>query len=124
MSYLQKTQVPSDGRLFCEGDSSDVLYLIESGQVSESGQLKDGRVRQLRTLGAGTILGENSFYLDTPHQTSASTDRPSTLYCLSKANLKTMHQQHPQVATAFENFIIRLQSEHLKYAYAEIEKLL
>jgi sulfate permease, SulP family len=124
MSYLQKTQVPSDGRLFCEGDSSDVLYLIESGQVSESGQLKDGRVRQLRTLGAGTILGENSFYLDTPHQTSASTDRPSTLYCLSKANLKTMHQQHPQVATAFEDFIIRLLAERLKYAYTEIEELL
>jgi sulfate permease, SulP family len=124
MGYLQKTQVPSDGQLFCAGDSSDRLYLIESGQVSEIGQLRNGKVRRLRTLGAGTILGEDSFYLGTPHQTAASTDRPSTLYCLSKANLKTMREEHPQIATAFEDFIIRLLAERLKYAYTEIEELL
>ena len=77
MGYLRKTQVPSDGRLFCEGDSSDKLYLIESGQVSEIDRLRNGKVRRLRTLGPGTILGENSFYLGTPHETDASTDRPS-----------------------------------------------
>jgi hypothetical protein len=35
-----------------------------------------------------------------------------------------MRQEHPQVATAFEDFIIRRLFERLMYAHSEIEELL
>lgn len=123
MCHLQKIQVPAEQCLFRQGDFSDTLYLIESGQVTVVLQLRDGQTRRLRTLGAGMILGENSFYLDTPHKTSAIADQPSTLYGLSKANLQTMRQDYPQVAAAFQDFIIRLFADRLTYAYEEIEEL-
>ncbi|MBD3886628.1 SLC26A/SulP transporter family protein [Phormidium tenue FACHB-886] len=122
--YLQKTQVPAEHLLFRQGDSSDTLYFIESGRVTIILQLQDGQTRRLRTLGAGMILGENSFYLSVPHKTSAIADQPSTLYGLSKAHLQTMRQEQPEVAAAFQDFIIRLLADRLTYAYKEIEELL
>ncbi|MBV9387781.1 MAG: SLC26A/SulP transporter family protein [Chroococcidiopsidaceae cyanobacterium CP_BM_ER_R8_30] len=124
MGYLQKTQVPVGHTLFRQGELSDTLYLIESGQVTVLLQLSDGQTRRLRTLGAGMSLGENSFYLGTPHKTSAIADQPSTLYCLSQTNLQIMRQEAPQVTAAFGDFIIRLLAERLIYAYEEIEELL
>lgn len=122
--YLQKTQIPSGHLLFRPGDCSDTLYFIESGQITVLLQIGDGDTRRLQTLGAGTIAGENSFYLGTPHKTSAIANRPSTLYGLSKVNLQAMRQAHPQVAAAFNDFIIRLLAARLVYAYEEIEELL
>ena len=123
MRYLQKTQVPDGHVLFRQGDFSGTLYLIESGQVTVVLKLSGGKTRRLRTLGAGMLLGENSFYLGTPHKTSAIADQPSTLYCLSKANLQTMRQEHPQVTAAFGDFIIRLLADRQVYTYKEIEEL-
>jgi sulfate permease, SulP family len=122
--YLQKIQVSAEHRLFCPGDFSDTLYFIESGQVTVVLQLRNGQTRRLRTFGAGMILGEHSFYLGVPHTTSAIADQPSTLYCLSHANLQTMRQEQPQVAAAFQDFIICLLADRLVYAYKEIEELL
>jgi sulfate permease, SulP family len=122
--YLQKTQVPVDHFLFRQGDCSDMLYFIELGQVTITLQLKNGQTRWLRTLGAGMILGENSFYLGIPHKTSAIANQPSILYGLSKAQLQTMRQEQPYVAAAFQEFIIRLLADRLMYAYNEIEELL
>jgi sulfate permease, SulP family len=124
MSYLQKTQVKIDCPLFIQGESPETLYFIESGRVTESGRLQHGQARRWRTLGAGTIVGENSFYLGTPHQTAAIAELPTTLYCLSRSDLQTMRQAHPQVVTAFEDFIIRLLVERLMSAHTEIEELL
>ena len=122
--YLQKMQVPSEHFVFRPGDFADTLYFIESGQVTVILHLKEGKARRLRTLGAGMILGEHSFYLGTCHTTSAIADQPSTLYGLSNASLEAMRQEQPQVAAAFQDFIIRLLSDRLVYAYEEIEELL
>jgi sulfate permease, SulP family len=122
--YLEKTQVPVEHLLFREGDCSDTLYFIESGQVTVVLQLRGGQTLRLRTLGAGMILGETSFYRGTPHKTSAIADQPSTLYGLSKAQLRSLRQDHPPVGAAFQDFMIRLLADRLTYAYEEIEELL
>ena len=124
IGYLQKMQVPIDHFVFRPGDSADTLYFIESGQVTVVLHLKEGQTRRLRTLGAGMILGENAFYRGTCHMTSAIADQPSILYGLSNASLQAMRQEQPQVAAAFQDFIIRLLSDRLVYAYEEIEELL
>lgn len=123
MRYLQKTQIPAEHPLFCQGDSSGTLYFIESGQVTVVLTLSNGKTQRLRTFGVGRILGENSFFLNTPHKTSAIADQPSTLYTLSKTSLQMMRQDQPHVTTAFQDFIIRLLVERLLYTYAEIEEL-
>lgn len=123
MRYLQKIKVPVEHLLFRQGDLSDTLYFIESGQVTVVLTLSNGKTRRLRTFGAGMILGESSFFLDTPHKTSAIADQPSTLYTLSKTDLQTMRQEQPRATVAFQDFIIRLLADRLLYTYVEIEEL-
>jgi SulP family sulfate permease len=124
MSYLEQIQVPPDHILFHQGDSSDTLYFVESGQVTVFLQLEGGQTRRLQTLGAGTIMGEIAFYLGTPHKTSAITDQPSKLYCLTTASLQIMQRENPQATSVFQEFVIRLLADRLSYAYEEIEELL
>ncbi|MGC1305921.1 MAG: cyclic nucleotide-binding domain-containing protein [Phormidesmis sp.] len=71
VGYLQEKEVPIGHGLFHQGDCSDRLYFIESGQVTVFLPPNNGQTRRLRTLGAGMSLGEQSFYLGTPRQTSA-----------------------------------------------------
>jgi SulP family sulfate permease len=124
MTYLEQVQVPVGHLLFREGDSSDALYFIESGQVTIFLQLDSGQTRRIRTLSAGTIVGEIAFYLDTPHKTSVITDQPTKLYRLSDDALTRMQQDHPQIASVFQEFVIQLLADRLVYAYDEIEELL
>lgn len=124
ISYLEQIQVSADQSLFRQGDSSDTLYFIESGQVTVFSQLYGGQTRRVQTLSAGTIVGEIAFYLGTPHNTSAIADQPSKLYCLTTATLRTMQRENSQVAAAFQSFVIRLLADRLVYAYDEIEELL
>lgn len=123
MSYLHKIQAEIDRPLFSQGESPETLYFIESGRVTESGRLQHGQTSRWQTLGAGSTVGENSFYLGTPHQTTAIAELPTTLYCLSRSHLQTMRQEHPQVVTVFEDFIIRFLVERLMYAHSDIEEL-
>ncbi|NJR62251.1 MAG: cyclic nucleotide-binding domain-containing protein [Cyanobacteria bacterium CRU_2_1] len=124
MSYLEHIQVPVNHILFQQGGCCDALYFIESGQVTVFLQLDNGQTRRLQTLGAGAIVGETTLYLGTPHKMSAIIDQPSKLYRLTTLHLKQMRQESPQVAAAFQDFIIRLLSDRLIYAYEEIEELL
>ncbi|NJR62018.1 MAG: SLC26A/SulP transporter family protein [Cyanobacteria bacterium CRU_2_1] len=124
MTYLDQVQVPVGHLLFREGDSSDALYFIESGQVTVFLQLENGQTRRIRTLSAGTMVGEIAFYLDTPHKTSVVTDQPSKLYRLADESLTQMQRDHPLIASAFQEFVIRLLADRLVYAYDEIEELL
>lgn len=124
MTYLEKVQVNTDEILFNQNDFSDTLYFVESGQITTFLQLNDGQTRRLQTLGAGTIVGETAFYLNTTHKTSGIADQESKIYYLTKTNLNKMQQENPQVSVAFQEFLIRQLSERLIYAYAEIEELL
>ena len=56
--------------------------------------------------------------------TDAISELPTTLYCRSRSHLQTMRQEHPQVVTVFEDFIIRFLVERLMYAHTDIEELL
>jgi sulfate permease, SulP family len=75
-------------------------------------------------LESPSVLRRGVCQLGTPQQTAAIAELPTTLYCLSKSNLQTLRQEHPQVATVFEDFIIRLLVERLMYARTEVEELL
>lgn len=124
MGYLERVQVDANQILFTQNQQSDTLYFVESGQITTFLQLDDGQTRRLQTSGAGTIIGETAFYLNTNHKTSGIADQDSKIYYLTKSNLYKMQQENPQASVVFQEFLIRQLSERLVYAYAEIEELL
>jgi SulP family sulfate permease len=120
MTFLERLYVPGGLALYGQGEKPDAMYFIESGQVTVLLQSAGEWSLRLRTLSAGTTVGERSFFTGRPHRTSAVTERDSVLYRLSVEALGRMRAEAPQAAMVFQEFIIRLLSDHLNHAYEEL----
>jgi SulP family sulfate permease len=126
IAYLERREVDGNYCLMRQGEPSDGLYFIESGQViaqlsidgrsqnecvlDESGSEKSIRLRVMRP---GAVVGEISLYLGGPRTATAVTTKPSVLYRLSSEALQRMEEEDPETASAFHQFIARLLAERL-----------
>ncbi len=126
LAYLEKRVVGEGHYLMRQGQASDGLYFIESGQliaeISTDGEpparhatqdSASNKMIRLRAMRPGTVVGEVSMYLGTPRTASVITSKPSTLYFLSSEALRRMEENEPQLASAFHQFIARLLAERL-----------
>jgi putative ABC transport system ATP-binding protein len=73
-SHLEPGQL-----IFVQGEQSDYVYVIESGQVEIFRAAPDGTERILATLGAGEYFGELGPALGLPRSASARAGGPVTL---------------------------------------------
>jgi SulP family sulfate permease len=126
MTYLEKREVEEGYYLMRQGEASDGLYFIESGQliaeISTGGEPSGrdvspdsdaGKTIRLRAMRPGTVVGEVSLYLGIPRTASVVTSKPSRLYFLSSDALRRMEVSEPELASAFHQFIARLLAERL-----------
>ena len=98
--------------------------LVESGQVTVLLGTWTGQQARLRTMGAGTVVGEMGLFLGSPRSASVVTHGPSRLYCLTKEKLEKLERDDPQLASAFHLHVIRLLSQRLANADKEVQALL
>jgi SulP family sulfate permease len=124
MAYLERLPLPAGKTLYRRHDNPEAMYFIESGQVTVFLEAEGQPSRRLRTLSAGTTVGERSFFTRHRHRTSAQSDEPSVLYRLSAEAFERMRQEAPQTAMVFQEYIIRLLADHLSHAYEELGALL
>jgi SulP family sulfate permease len=124
MSYFKPIDVPADHYLFHQHDPPRDLYFIESGQVTIWLELPDDQRTRLRTMGAGTVIGEIGLFTGERRSASVVTDRPSLLYALSAEALAEMRRRSPQLADVFQTFVIRTLSERLRHCETQLQALL
>jgi SulP family sulfate permease len=124
MTYLERLHVPAGQALFHQDEKPDAMYFIESGQLTALLELEGKWSMRVRTVSAGTTLGEHAFFTGRPHRTSARAELPSVLYRLSAVAMERLRREAPQIALDFQEFMIRQLAERLTYAYEEIEVLL
>jgi sulfate permease, SulP family len=122
-AYLEQLKLEPDDILVNEGDDSDALYFIETGQVTVYVHAKNNNRVRLQTLSPGTLVGEVGFFLDSPRSASVIADRRTVAYRLSRSAMLTMQENDPELALAFKDLIIRLVSERLSAADREIVAL-
>jgi SulP family sulfate permease len=61
----------------------------------------------------GAMFGEIALYLNIPRSLSIVATKPSTVYQLSADALKKMEARDPELAMAFQKYVIRLLAERL-----------
>ncbi|HEV2359807.1 MAG TPA: cyclic nucleotide-binding domain-containing protein [bacterium] len=113
MTYLEKHQVGEGDYLVRQGNPSDAMYFIESGQLTAQVELPDGRITRLRTMRGGTVVGEVPMYIGGVRTASVVALSPSTFYRLSTGKLQEMEHDAPDLAAALHKFIARLPAERL-----------
>jgi sulfate permease, SulP family len=100
------------------------MYFVESGHVTTNLQVSPDRFIRLRSMGAGSTVGEMGLYLKTPRTATVFVTEPSVLYRLSDKSLKLIEQKDPDLASLLHRWIVKLLAERLSDNNRTLEALL
>jgi len=113
LDYMERLEVDKNYYLILQGDPSHELFFIESGKVKVTVELDNGRAMRIRTMGAGTVVGEIGLYLNQQRLASVVTEEPCTIYRLNAETLQRMEQENPALASAFHEFMVCVLAERV-----------
>jgi sulfate permease, SulP family len=82
-----------------------------------------GQSIRLRTMQAGTVVGEMGLYLNEQRSASVVADEPCSVYRLTANALARMEDEAPEVAAAFHRLMARQLAERLRNADQMIKAL-
>ena len=122
--HLKRNELNTGGYLMRQGDPPQAMHFIESGQVTAQLEMGEGKSVRLRTMGAGTVVGEIGMFMGTKATASVVVTQPSVTYSLTLAALKAMEDEEPEIAAIFHKYIIRLLGERLSYTNRSLKVLL
>ena len=122
--YLQRIEVAVGDVVVRQGDASDALYFIESGRVNVLLRGDGGEVLRLRSMTAGTVIGEVGFYLKQARTASIVVTAAGVLQRLSREALRQMEATDPHTASALHVFITCALSDRLSTSNRVIQELM
>lgn len=118
--YFEQTEIAAGETLFEQGLPGDSLYLILGGSISIVLNLPGGISLTVRTMRAGSILGEMAVYTGALRSASAHALNNSVLYRLNLEKYHELVAQNPVEAGMFSSYVVRLMAERLGRANKQI----
>lgn len=112
-AYFEELCIEEGEVLFEQDAFGDSLFLILGGAISIVFALPDRAPLTVRTMRAGSILGEMAVYTGAPRSASAVARRDSVLFRLSIKNYNKLVQNQPLEAELFSSCIVKLMAERL-----------
>ncbi len=116
MGYLGLRQFDAAETLFRQGDSSDSLYILISGEITIYTEGNDGKRIRLLMMRSGSIMGEMGLYTSLSRTASAKTETPCRVAMLSLKSFNRMQEEAPKVAAELHKFIVELLSDRIARA--------
>jgi sulfate permease, SulP family len=123
VSYMEQRTVETGEYLICQGDDPDLLFLVESGQVTAQLEPVGKAPVRLETMRGGRTVGELGFYLSTRRSAAVVADEPSVVYSLSQAALARIEEEDPEAAYALHRLIIHLLGERVLHLVQAVDAL-
>ena len=124
LGLCETLELPRDTALMRRGDPGDALYFVERGEISVLVTLSDQKRKRVRSLGAGTVVGEMALYSGQPRSADVVAETACRVRRLSAERFARLEREHPSVAIQFHSFVVRLLSYRLAAVNDEIRALL
>ncbi|WP_294536018.1 SulP family inorganic anion transporter [uncultured Rhodoblastus sp.] len=105
LGRLESFDVPAGGALMRQGDASNDLAFIETGRAAVFTAFEGAEPIRVRTLVAGTMIGELGFYLDTPRMATIVAETSCRITRITRQDLTRLEREHPQAALEFQRLI-------------------
>jgi sulfate permease, SulP family len=122
LAACDEVRLNSGEYLFREGDVSDALFLVAVGRLRVAIE-GDGGERRLRSMVAGSFVGEIGLYSQEPRSASVIAEQDALIYRLSASALERLTTTDSALVAAFHALLFRLSAERLRFASAEIAAL-
>ncbi len=123
IGYLERKEIAPGEYLIRQGDAPDMMYFIESGQVTARLEAPGQKPVRLETMGGGRTIGELGFFLGVKRTAAVVADKPSVVYGISKDMLRQMEEIHPEEANTFHRIIIQLLGERTVHLIRSVDAL-
>ena len=116
MSYLERKETTGAQVLYREGEPANCIDLVAAGTLTVDVAGNDGRSVRVRRIMTHTVLGEMGFVRHAARSATVSTEGPATVYSMSRANFERMRRERPDLASAFDDFILRILADRVDAA--------
>jgi sulfate permease, SulP family len=123
VGYMERRTLATGEYLIRQGDDPDLLFLVESGQVTAQLEPAGKAPIRLETMRGGRAVGELGFYLSTRRSAAVVADEPSVVYSLSQAALARIEEKDPEAAHALHRLIIHLLGERVLHLVRAVDAL-
>lgn len=113
MAYLERRDIGASQVLYRQGEPSDQIDLVAGGRLGVDVDRGDGRTMRVRSITTHTVVGEMGFFRRAARSATVSSDGPATLYTLTREAFERLRRERPDLAGAFDDFLIRTLSERI-----------
>lgn len=122
--YFEEKDISEGFALIEQDKDPGGIYYIESGRVTVQLRSDKGNSIRLKSMGAGTVVGEVSLYLGTIASASVITETDCKIYFLSKENFQKINLESPEKAAELHTYIVQLLSDRLAKSNKTIKALM
>jgi SulP family sulfate permease len=115
-AYFVRKDTDGSQVIYREGEPADAVDLVAAGNVAIEISGSEGQSLRLRRLTTHTVVGEMGFFRHSTRAATVSSDGPATLFALTRANFERMRRERPDLASAFDDFILRVLADRIEFA--------
>jgi SulP family sulfate permease len=119
--YFMAQNISAGGILAVQGERTRDLFVIQQGRISALFQAQNGEIIRLRTLGAGSVVGEIGMYLGLARTASLVAETDSRVWRLPPDALSIMEKEDPGSASALHELLARMLANRLIQANELLE---
>jgi SulP family sulfate permease len=123
VTYLTRRDIARSQILYREGEPADNIDLLATGTLAVDIAMDNGKSLCVRRIATHAVLGEMGFFRRRARSASVSSDGPVTLFTLTRANFERMRRERPDLANAFDDFIMRTLADRIDFANREVVAL-
>lgn len=123
VAYLERKDVDGSQILYREGDPADTIDLVAAGNLAIDIEKGGGESLRVRRIMTHTVLGEMGFFRRSVRAATVSSDGPAIVFTLTRANFERMRSERPDLASAFDDFIIKALADRIDFANRAIAAL-
>jgi SulP family sulfate permease len=114
--YFDRVDATDSQILYREGDPAETLNLVAAGNLAVDISKGNGDRLRVRRIMTHTVVGEMGFFRRGVRSATVSSDGPAILFTLTRANFDRMRRERPDLASAFDDFIMRVLADRLDIA--------
>ena len=122
-AYLERKDIVSSQVLYRQGEPADTVDLVAAGKLAIDIAQDDGGSLLMRRITTQTVIGEMGFFRWSSRSATVSSDGPVTLYTLTRVNFEKMRRERPDLAIAFDDFIMRVLADRIEFAGRQVASL-
>jgi SulP family sulfate permease len=123
IGYLERKDTPGSQVLYREAELADTIDLVAAGNLAIDITKADGTSLRVRRIMTYAVVGEMGFFRRSIRSATVSSDGPVTLYTLTRSNFELMRHERPDLAAAFDDFILRTLANRVDFANQAIAAL-